>query len=113
MPPTPGRFEVVMTHGAARDLEAIDHYLCHHDSVASAERVLKRLVAALEQLERLPDRGPHPRELLALGIREFRQLVVKPYRLIYRVEGKTVIVHLVADARRDFQSLLARRLLGD
>jgi toxin ParE1/3/4 len=36
----------------------------------------------------------------------------KPYRIIYRVRKKTIYVYLVADGRRDMQSLLARRLLG-
>ena len=38
--------------------------------------------------------------------------VFKPYRLIYRVHSKQVIVYVVTDGRRDMASLLARRLLG-
>lgn len=33
-------------------------------------------------------------------------------RVIYRVVGKQVIIHLIADGRRDMQSVLGRRLLG-
>jgi toxin ParE1/3/4 len=50
--------------------------------------------------------------LLALGIREYRQAFFKPYRLIYRVIGKRVFIYLIADGRRDMQSLLSRRLLA-
>jgi len=49
--------------------------------------------------------------LLALGIREYRQTFFKPYRIIYRVAGKRVYVYLIADGRRDMQTLLARRML--
>jgi toxin ParE1/3/4 len=49
--------------------------------------------------------------LLALGIRDYRETFFKPYRIIYRVEGKRVYVYLIADGRRDMQSLLERRLL--
>lgn len=52
------------------------------------------------------------KELLALGIREYRQTHFKPYRLIYRVSGKQVIIYLIADGRRDMQTLLMRRMLG-
>lgn len=52
-----------------------------------------------------------PRELSALGIREYRQLFFKPYRVIYRVLDGRVIIYLIADGRRDMESLLARRLL--
>ena len=36
----------------------------------------------------------------------------KPYRLIYRVSEQDVVVFVIADGRRDMQSLLTRRLLG-
>lgn len=45
-------------------------------------------------------------------MREFRQVNFKPYRLIYRVVGNDVIVYIIADGRRDMQSLLERRLLS-
>lgn len=67
---------------------------------------------ATERLASFPERGPYPPELLGLGIREYRQTYFKPYRLVYRVIGKQVIIYLIADGRRDMQSLLSRRLLG-
>jgi toxin ParE1/3/4 len=65
-----------------------------------------------ESLATFPERGSHPQELLALGIREYRQSFFKPYRVIYRVIGKQVIIYVIADGRRDMQALLSRRLLG-
>jgi toxin ParE1/3/4 len=47
-----------------------------------------------------------------VGIKEYRQTWFKPYRVIDRVEGQQVIIYLIADGRRDMQSLLTRRLLG-
>lgn len=47
-----------------------------------------------------------------MGIREYRQTFFKPYRVIYRVIGQRVYIYLIADGRRDMQTLLARRLLG-
>jgi toxin ParE1/3/4 len=49
--------------------------------------------------------------LLALGIREYRQTFFKPYRMICRIAGKRVYVYLIADGRRDMQTLLGRRML--
>ena len=42
---------------------------------------------------------------------EFRELHFKPYRLIYRIMDKQVIVYCVVDGRRDMQSFLLRRLI--
>jgi toxin ParE1/3/4 len=63
------------------------------------------------ELSEFPERGAYPKELLALGIREYREVFFKPYRIIYRVMDKNVYVLLIVDGRRDMQSLLQRRLL--
>ena len=105
-------YEVLLTAGAERDLEEIYIYIAEFDSPARAEHVLDRLVEVVRGLGSFPQRGSHPRELLALGIREYRQAFFKPYRLIYRVIDRQVLVYVIADGRRNMQSLLARRLLG-
>lgn len=108
----PPEFEVLLTAGAEQDLEAIYDYICGFDSVASANAVLDALTAVVEGLSHSPERGSYPQELLELGIKEYRQSFFEPYRLIYRVAGRQVSIHLIADGRRDMGSLLARRLLG-
>lgn len=105
-------YEVSLTKDAERDLEDIYFYIAEHDSQASADRVLERLTRAADALRTSPDRGSNVNELRSLGISEYRQVFFKPYRLIYKVHAKQVIVYVVADGRRDMGSLLARRLLG-
>lgn len=112
MPGRPTRFNVVLTEGAERDLESIYDYIAESDCVANANYLVDRLIQVAESLPRLPERGSYPKELLALGIKEFRQAPFKPYRLIYRVTGSQVVIYMFADGRRDMQSLLERRLLG-
>ena len=106
------RFEVLLTEDANRDLEEIYAYTAEHDTPGKADNLLDRMEEAVENFARLPHRGSYPRELLALGIREYRQKVFKSYRIIYRVIEKRVYIYLIADGRRDFQTLLARRLFG-
>jgi toxin ParE1/3/4 len=106
------RYTVLLTGGAEQDLESIYEYVAEFDSTASAEYVLDRLMKVVEGLATLPGRGSYPKELLALGIKDYRQTFFKPYRVIYRVVGERVYIYLIADGRRDMQSLLARRLLG-
>lgn len=108
----PARHEVLLTRGAEQDLEAIHAYIAEFDSVANADRVLDRLLVVVEVLSQFPERGSYPKELLALGIKDYRQTAVKPYRVVYRVLGGQVVIYLIADGRRDMQSVLARRLLG-
>ena len=102
---------VYLTRDAADDLADIHAYIAAHDSPRRAEHVLTRIEQAVQSLAASPERGAVPRELAALGTREFREVYFKPYRIVYRVLDERVYVMLVADGRRDMQSLLQRRLL--
>ena len=106
------KFEVLLTEGAEQDLEAVHDYISEFDCVANANYVLDELMSVVESLSNFPERGSYPKELVSLGIKEYRQTFFKPYRVIYRVTDSQVIIYLIADGRRDMQSVLARRLLG-
>ena len=112
MPGASGPYAVLLTEGAERDLVSIYDYIAEFDCLANAGHVLDRLLEVADSLSRFPERGRYPKELIALGIREYRQTSFKPYRVIYRIIDAKVIIYLIADGRRDMQSLLARRLLG-
>lgn len=104
-------FSVQLTDDAARDLEDICNYVESHDTPGRAEHVLERIEEAFESLSAHPHRGNYPKELLEVGIREYREVLFKPYRVIYQVMESNVYVLLIADGRRDMQTLLQRRLL--
>jgi toxin ParE1/3/4 len=106
------RYEVRVTRGAEADLTGIAAFLAEREGPVVAEKVLEGLLETATNRHELPERGSHPRALLKLGIREFRQVMFQPYRLIYRIAGKQVLLLVVADGRRDFQSLLERRVLN-
>ncbi len=105
-------FRVFLTNDAARDLEEIYNYIAGHESPQQADYVLDQIEKAVSSLSGFPERGAYPKELLALGIREYREVFFKPYRIIYRLIEKNVYILLIANGRRDMQSLLQRRLLG-
>ena len=104
-------FAVQLTDDAAHDLEEIFDYVSRQDAPGRAEHVLDRIEQAFHALSAFPERGRRPRELLELGIREYREVFFRPYRIIYRVMGDGVFVLVIADGRRDMRALLQRRLL--
>lgn len=106
------RYEVVLTEAAALDLEDLYRYIAEYDEPKKADHVLERLLELTDKLAAYPEQGLPPKELRAIGIQDYRQVFFKPYRLIYRVVESRVIIYLIADGRRDMQSLLARRLLS-
>lgn len=105
-------FHVWLTDDAARDLSDLSDYVEARHGAAEVGYVVEQIDQRLSSLSDSPARGTYPNELLALGIREYREIFFKPYRIIYRIEETDVFVMLVADGRRDFQTLLQRRLLG-
>lgn len=108
----PAKFAVLLTKGAEQDLESIHDYISEFDCLANANYVLDELMAVVESLSKVPERGSYPKELVGIGNKEYRQTFFKPYRVIYRVIDRRVIIYLIADGRRDMQSVLARRLMG-
>lgn len=109
--PSPIAMPVKLTRGAERDLAEINECIALGDSPRRADALLGRIGRTLLGLARSPQRGSYPRELLALGIRDYRQVVFKPHRIIYRVTSTGVFVVVVADGRRDMEALVSRRLL--
>lgn len=105
------RYDVRITKGAESDLAEILAFLAEREGPPVAERMLEGLLDTADNLAKFPERGSHPKELSKLGIRDFRQVMFQPYRLIYRIAGNQVFLLLVADGRRDLQALLERRVL--
>lgn len=104
-------FQVFLTDDAARDLEELYDYIESHDAPAKAVYVLDQIEKAFSSLSENPGRGTYPKELLAVGVREYREIFFKPYRILYRVMAEKVYLMVIADGRRDMQALLQRRLL--
>ena len=104
---------VLLAVGTVRDLEEIYDYISQHDAPGKAKHVLAKIEKAFASLSESPDRGAYTKELLRLGIREYREIFFKPYRIFYRVYGNVAYVLLIADGLRDMQTILQRRLLED
>ncbi|MBW2185600.1 MAG: type II toxin-antitoxin system RelE/ParE family toxin [Deltaproteobacteria bacterium] len=102
---------VLLTDSAAKDLEELYDYIKQHDCANSADYVLSEIETSLNSLASSPNRGNYPNELLKIGIREYREIFFKPYRIIYRVINNAIYVLLIVDGRRDMTALLQRRLL--
>jgi len=105
-------FRVQWADAAVRDLEELVSYAAA-DSPANAERLLERLEKRARTLDSSPSRGRVVPELAHFGLRNWRELLVKPYRIIYRIEERTVSVLAVLDGRRELEDLLLERLIRD
>lgn len=104
-------FSVLLSDDATHDLEDICDYIDRHNVLGKSDPVLDQIEKTFHSLSENPHRGAYPKELLATGIRAYREIFFKPYRIVYRVMGNNVYVLMITDGRRDMQTLLQRRLL--
>ena len=105
------RFSVVITCRAERDLRAIAAYYADHGAIDEAFALIDAIRAKIGSLEQFPERGAVPDEVRGLGIGDFHHAIVRPFRIFYLVSESAVSVVMIADARRDLQSLLQQRLI--
>ena len=104
-------YRVRITEQAEQDLFDIYRYIAFNDCVENGLYVLDQLETLCTELTELPQRGHIPYELEYIGVRNYREVHFKPYRIIYEVIKSDVFVHCILDGRRDLQSLLERRLI--
>ena len=76
----------------------------------TAKRVLKRIKDRVEKLYHTPEKCRIVPELLDQGISTYHEMIVSPWRVIYKIEKKSVIVLSVIDGRRNVEDVLLQRL---
>ena len=93
------------------DLIAIVQYIADDDPHQAYE-IFKNIKERASNLRTFPDRGRIVQELLAQGITQYRELIIQPWRIIYRVSENQVYVLSVLDSRQNVEDILLQRLTG-
>lgn len=86
---------------AIRDVESIRDYIAQ-DSPRYAELTVGRLLASVERLHAFPQSG---RLVPERGNPEIREVVVGPFRVVYRYRGGVVEIATVLRGSRLFPSI--------
>lgn len=103
-------FPVKWAETADQDLAGIIEFIAT-DCITDAMKVLGRIQRQAEALKEFPERGRTVPELATQGIYTYREKVVAPWRLIYRIGESLVYVLAVVDSRRNLEDVLLERLL--
>jgi addiction module RelE/StbE family toxin len=104
------KYNVVWASAAEKDLEKIIVYISE-DSPQNALNILKRIRQQAADLYNLPERGRIVPELYDQGIMQYRELIIAPWRLIYRISKQEVYVLSVIDSRRNVEDILMKRFI--
>ncbi len=105
------RYDITWSETAERDLIAIIEYIAD-DSPSQAYEVFKEVKKRASALRAFPETGRIVPELQQQGITQYHELIVGPWRLIYRVSEWKVSVLSVLDSRRSVEDILLQRLVG-
>ena len=103
------KYDVEWSNIAENDLKNIVEYIAD-DSPPNALKIFKRIKQKASNLYTSPERGRIVPEIRDQGILQYRELVISPWRILYRISEKSVLVLSVLDSRRNIEDILLRRL---
>jgi toxin ParE1/3/4 len=103
-------YSVTVAQTAEDDMDEIILYIAE-DNTTMALKILDRLQKAIDSLKYFPERGRRVPELLDRNIKEYRELIETPWRIIYKVENSDVYVITVIDGRRNVQDILTKKII--
>jgi toxin ParE1/3/4 len=102
-------YHVLWTDAAERDLGEIIAFISSDNQ--NALHVLKNIRDKAASLYSSPERGRIVPELHSNGIFIYRELIISPWRLLYRIAESNVYVTALLDSRRNVEDILLRRLV--
>jgi toxin ParE1/3/4 len=92
---------IIWSPQSLRDIEAVRTYISA-DSPLYADRIVRRLVAAVDRLSSFPESG---RVVPERNTPQIREVIVRPYRIVYRLRPGVVEIATVFRASRLFPDL--------
>lgn len=95
---------------AEDDLIAIIKYI-HSENPLAAKDNLGKIKSKASSLNLFPHRGRIVPELQEQGILQYRELIIPPWRIIYRISESNVYVLSVIDSRQNVEDILLNRLV--
>jgi addiction module RelE/StbE family toxin len=100
-------YQVRWAKAAESDLSEIIKYIMQN-SPATAHELFKKKT---EDMALLPERGRIVPELFSQGISLYREIIIAPWRVLYRIVEKTVYILAVIDSRRNVEDVLLEHLI--
>lgn len=104
------KYKVRITKDAEQDLLDLYYYIAKYDDEENALSMLDKLEELITSLDQNLNRGHIPPELDQQGIKDYKEVHYKPYRIIYEIIGSEVVILCCVDGRREMKALLERRL---
>ena len=104
-------YELQWTKSAKNDLLNIISRI-KKNSPNTATEIYKKLREKAESSNFFPLKGRIVPELQEAGITKYREIIVTPWRIIYKVGTDTVYLMAIMDSRQNLDELLLQKILA-
>jgi toxin ParE1/3/4 len=104
-------YEVAWSKTSEKDLIEIIEFIAA-DNPAQARAIFTDIKRKANDLYHFPERGRIVPELQYQGIVLYRELIIPPWRIIYRTGKKSVYVLSVLDSRQNVETFLLNKLIN-
>lgn len=94
--------QIEWTEPALNNLDEIAEYIAL-DKPSAARRLVKEVFKTIKLLKKFPESGRRPLELPETN---YRELIVGPCRIFYRIEKKSVLILYVMRCERELRKFL-------
>ncbi len=103
------RYQVEWSPIAIADVDDILEFIARCETPERAAPVYLGIAQRVDALARQPLRCRIVPELKRIGVADYRELIVSPYRIFIRIDGRVVGIVGVLDGRREIEEILALR----
>ncbi|GAC1369851.1 MAG: type II toxin-antitoxin system RelE/ParE family toxin [Aquirhabdus sp.] len=94
--------QVIWTDSAQHDLSEIAEYIAVNN-LPSSMKLIQTILSKVIRLENFPESGRMIPELASLS---YREIIVNPCRILYKVEGDNIFILHVMRQERDLRKFL-------
>ena len=94
--------KIIWAESALLDLEEIAEYIAL-DKRSAAQKLVQNVFSSIERLEQFPESGRVPPELKDS---RYREVIVAPCRIFYRIDNDTVYILYVMRGERELRKYL-------
>lgn len=101
--------EIIWTEEALHTLESIADYIAVSSETA-ASKLVKSIFEKTDRLERFPESGRVVEEVREMG---YREVIVNPCRIIYKLENDTIYILHVIRQERDLRRFVINETAAD
>jgi len=102
------QFEVIWVDSAKNELLEIIEYIAVENQ-NSAKKVYQNIKRKADSLSSMPYKGRIIPEFKQFEINLYREVIESPWRIMYRIQDKTVVIITIIDGRRDVEDILFKK----